>query len=537
MPPLSHDTSTGFTRLFSVTAFTDDNLIVNTRQGKVRGARAGNTYRWLGIPYAAPPVGQLRYRSPQPPLAWDGVRDALEFGSVAPQEATKLIPIPVGLKIDEDCLSLNVWVPKAAATDGRKRPVMVWVHGGAYFIGFSAQPIYNGQALADAGDVIVVTLNYRLGAVGFLDFRSFGDADHVFEANLGLRDIIAALQWVKSNIENFGGDSTQVTLFGESAGGGCVTTLMTSPKAKGLFHRAIAESAPATSVYGPERTAALAGAYLDLMGIPRDEAKTRLRELSADELASKTTAHLDYVATTWPGLVAFAPAIDGDVITDYPVNIFRAGKQMRIPLIIGTNRDEAALFKLMKSPLMPITGESLHKMFEGAAADHPELADAEKRITSAYVGYPKQAACMKVSRDAGFRMPCTWVAAAHSKVAPTWMYRFDQATPLFRLLGIGASHGTELAYVFGTLPAKVTRKTLGFLLGGLPQARVISKRMQARWAAFGRTGSPACESQPAWPNYDTDARATLLINATDSVANDPDANLRQAWGEQIVGFK
>lgn len=520
-----------------MSAFTDDNLIVDTREGKVRGSRAGNTYRWLGIPYAAPPVGHLRFRAPQPPLTWEGVRDAIEFGSVAPQEATKLIPIPPGLTISEDCLSLNVWVPRAAATDGRKRPVMLWVHGGAYFIGFSAQPVYNGQALAEEGDVIVITINYRLGAVGFLDFRSFGDEQHVFEANLGLRDIIAALQWVQGNIAGFGGDPEQVTLFGESAGGGCVTTLMASPKAQGLFHRAIAESSPATSVYGPERTAQLAGAYLDLMGISHDEAKTKLRELTAEELASKTTAHLDFVATTWPGLVAFAPAIDGDIITDYPVNIFRAGQQMRIPLIIGTNKDEAALFKLMKSPLMPITGESLHKMFAAAEAESPSLAGSEQRITAAYKGYPAQAACMKVSRDAGFRMPCTWVATAHSKVAPTWMYRFDQAPPLFRLMGIGASHGTELPYVFGTLPVKITKNNPAFLMGGLSEAHVISARMQARWAAFGRTGSPACDSAPEWPNYDTDARATLLINRHDSIADDPDGSIRQAWGEDILGFK
>ena len=524
-------------RFVPVSAFTDENLIVSTAQGQVRGSRAGSTHRWLGIPYAAPALGQLRYRAPQPPTAWEGVRDALEFGSVAPQEQTKLIPIPPGLKISEDCLSLNIWAPEEAAIDARKRPVMVWIHGGAYFIGFSAQPIYKGQALAETGDVIIVTLNYRLGAVGFLDFRSFGDDEHVFEANLGLRDIIAALQWVKANIAGFGGDPDQVTLFGESAGGGCVTTLMTSPLAKGLFHRAIAESAPATSVYGPERTAAIAGAYLDLMGIDHSEAKTKLRELTAEELASKTTAHLDYVATTWPGLVAFAPAIDGEVITAHPVEIFRAGEQMRIPLIIGTNKDEAALFKLMKSPLMPITGPSLHAMFDAVATESPEFAGAEQRITAAYAGYPKQSACMKVSRDAGFRMPCTWVAAAHSRVAPTWMYRFDQAPPLFRLLGIGASHGTELAYVFGTLPVKVNIKNPGFLLGGLKEARVISQRMQARWAAFGRNADPSCDSQPAWPQYDETSRSTLLINKTDAIANDPDGAIRQAWGEDILGFR
>lgn len=524
-------------RFVPVSAFADENLIVSTEQGQVRGSRAGSTHRWLGIPYAAPALGPLRYRAPQPPKAWDGIRDALEFGSVAPQEQTKLIPIPPGLKISEDCLSLNIWAPEDSAIDGKPRPVMVWIHGGAYFIGFSAQPVYKGQHLCENGDVIVVTLNYRLGAVGFLDFRSFGDDEHVFEANLGLRDIIAALQWVKANIANFGGDPNQVTLFGESAGGGCVTTLMTSPLATGLFHRAIAESSPATSVYGPERTAQIAGAYLDLMGIPHDEAKTKLRELTAEKLASKTTAHLDFVATTWPGLVAFAPAIDGEVITDYPLNIFRAGGQMRIPLMIGTNKDEAALFKLMKSPLMPITQPSLHALFEMVVAESPQFAGAEDRITAAYPGYPKQSACMKVSRDAGFRMPSTWVAAAHSRVAPTWMYRFDQAPPLFRLLGIGASHGTELAYVFGTLPVKVNKKNPGFLLGGLRQARLVSKRMQARWAAFGRNADPSCDSQPSWPQYDETSRSTLLINKTDSIANDPDGAVRQAWGEGILGFR
>jgi len=520
-----------------MSAFTDDNLIVSTAQGQLRGGLAGETRRWLGIPYATPPVGQLRYRAPKPPQSWEGVRDALEFGSIAPQEQTKLIPIPPGLKISEDCLSLNVWAPKDAATDGRKRPVMVWIHGGAYFIGFSAQPVYNGRALTENGDVITVTLNYRLGAVGFLDFRSFGDAEHTFEANLGLRDIIAALQWVKQNIANFGGDPDQVTLFGESAGGACVTTLMTSPKAAGLFHRAIAESSPATSIYESPRTAMIAGSYLDLMGIRHDEAKTKLREISAVELASKTTAHLDHVATTWPGLVAFAPAIDGDVITDHPVNIFRAGKQMRIPLIIGTNKDEAALFKLMKSPLMPITQSSLHKMFDSVAKESPQFEGAEARITAAYPGYPKQAACMKISRDAGFRMPDIWVAEAHSQVAPTWMYRFDQAPPLFRLMGIGASHGTELPYVFGTLPVKINKKNPGFLLGGLKTAHKISARMQARWAAFGRNADPACESQPAWPQYDATNRTTLLINAQDAVANDPDGITRAAWGNDILGFK
>ena len=526
-----------------MSAFTDDSLIVQTSAGTVRGARDGATNRWLGIPYAAAPVGDLRLRSPQPPVPWEGVRDALAFGSAAPQEPTKVIPLPVGVHIDEDCLNLNVWVPERVENDHKPRPVMVWVHGGAYFIGFSAQPIYNGRSLAENGDVIVVTLNYRLGALGFLDFTSLATPEAPFESNLGLRDVIQALRWVKENIAAFGGDPNDVTLFGESAGGGVVTTLMTVPSAQGLFHKAIAHSSPATSVYGPERARGVALAYLDLLGVSIYEAPTQLRELDAVAMAGVTTKLLNHVATTSPGTVAFAPVVDGDLITDYPVKLFRAGKAAKIPLIIGTNRDEAALFKMMKSPLMPITKPSIDEMFELVGADNPALLGIEPTVTAAYPEFPKQKGSMAISRDAGFWMPSVWVAEAHSRVAPTWMYRFDQAPPLMKLLGIGASHGTEIPYAFGTLPAKVSeRNGLIFRLGGLRLARKISRRMQAHWLSMATTSDPHTTDPDTgtvmvWPRYDEALRATLLIDATDTIVNDPNSAQRTAWGERVLGFK
>ncbi len=519
-----------------MSAFTDESLLIETTTGTVRGAHDGETHRWLGIPYAADPLGNLRLRSPQPHPAWEGVRDALEFGNVAPQEATKVIPIPVGLSIAEDCLSLNIWAPVREEGDTRARPVMLWIHGGAYFIGFSAQKVYNGRSLAEHGDVIVVTINYRLGALGFLDFSSFGDETHVFDSNLGLRDIIASLEWVKENIAAFGGDPDDVTLFGESAGGGCVTTLMTSPKAAGLFHKAIAQSSPASSVYGTERAAVVAGTYLDLIGVPHDQAKTALREMDALTLAASTTKLLDRIATTAPGTVAFAPVVDGDVVPDYPINVFRNGGAMPIPLVIGTNHDEAALFKMMKSPLMPISEAAIHEMFELVSAESPELAQMEGQITAAYKDYPKQKGAMEISRDAGFRMPSIWVAEAHSRFAPTFMYRFDTAPPLMKLLGIGASHATELPYVFGNLPDKVRNKDISFKLGGLREAHEISARMQAHWLAFAQTGDPAT-ADGVWPAYDAQTRATLIINTKDVVENDPEGEIRSVWGEEVIGFK
>jgi para-nitrobenzyl esterase len=329
------------------------------------------------------------------------VRDALEFGNIAPQVPTKLIPIPPGVHIAEDCLNLNVWAPMdaPAATRG-PRPVMVWIHGGAYFVGFSAQKMYNARPLCEASDAIIVTINYRLGALGFLDFSSFGDSEHTFDTNLGLRDIVAALKWVRENIAAFGGDPNDVTLFGESAGGGCVTTLMTSPHATGLFHKAIAQSSPVTSVYGVERATSIAATYLDLIGVDAKNAKTKLRTMDAHDLAAPTLKLLNEVSLSSPGTVAFAPVIDGDVIPEAPIDVFREGREMRIPLIIGTNHDETSLFKLMKSPLMPMHESTVEEMFNQVIAERPELAHVEGDIIAAYPDYPKQKGAMEISRDA-----------------------------------------------------------------------------------------------------------------------------------------
>ncbi len=514
-------------------AFVDPELIVKTSAGQLRGSVDGDTHRWLGIPYATPPVGSLRFASPQPAERWEGVRDALSFGDAAPQERTSLIPIPSGVGISEDCLSLNIWTPKNLQP-GVKKPVMFWIHGGAYFIGASSMPGYDGRSLAENGDVIVVTINYRLGALGWLDFSAFGSE---FERNLGLKDILLALRWVQENISGFGGDPHQVTIFGQSAGGGCVTTLMTLPQAKGLFHQAIAESSPATSVYLPERAQLVSKAYLDLLGVSNEDAAEKLRTLPAEQLASVTMKLLDYAARTWPGTVAFAPLVDGDLITEHPIDVFRAGNEHQIPLLLGTTKDEASFFKVMKSPLMPISEQGIQEMFDLVQADNPHLEISESTITSAYPAYPKQKGAMEISRDAGFFMPAVWVAEAHARHAATWMYRFDQAPPLMKLLGLGAGHASEVPYVFGNLPKKVTKKAIQFRLGGLRTAQVVSGRMQSRWLSFVNQGDPQSDTGLLWPQYEEGTRSTLLINATDTICNDPDRDVRLAWGENVVGYR
>jgi para-nitrobenzyl esterase len=518
-----------------------DPLVVQAASGAVRGTLREGFRSWRGIPYAEPPVGPLRFRSPRPPEPWTGVRDTIDYGHAAPQHENKAISLPEGVTQSEDCLTLNVLAPAATADPpGPLKPVMVWIHGGAYFAGSSAQPLFDGTHLVANGDVVYVGVNYRLGALGFLDFSSLGSDDAPFDTNLGLRDILAALHWVRQNIAAFGGDPGNVTLFGESAGAGCVTTLLTSPAAEGLFHRAIAESSPATSVYSAERAAGVARRFLALAGVPENEPQ-RLRELPVATLNQAAFDLVGAVSAETPGTLAIAPVVDGDIVPVHPIDAYRAGTQLAVPLVIGTNHDEASLFKLMKSPLMPITSVSVHAMFEEIAAERPDLVGAEARIEGAYPRFPSHQTPADLSRDAGFRMPSIWLAAAHSRVAPTRMYRFDHSPPLLKLLGIGATHGAELAYVFGNL--KIAKKDFSFDLGGLAEARRVSAVLQRRWIAFATTGepdgatdAPRAADAPDWPLYDESTRSTLVIDHGETVVGDPDAVIRAAWGDEVIGF-
>ena len=237
--------------------------VVETAYGPVRGADDGPITSWKGVRYAAPPTGDLRWRAPQPPGKWTEVADASALGRVCPQPVEPRIPIDLGAPQGDDCLTLNIWASSNIAAGDRK-PVMVWIHGGAYVLGSANQPLYNGRVLAAGGDVVVVTVNYRLGAFGFLDLSSFSTSGRRFDSNLGLRDVLLALQWVRDNIAAFGGDPDRVTLFGESAGAGIVTTLLTTPAGAGLFSAAIAQSSPATSVYDAVRGWRVAEEFLDI---------------------------------------------------------------------------------------------------------------------------------------------------------------------------------------------------------------------------------------------------------------------------------
>ncbi|MCS5717869.1 carboxylesterase/lipase family protein [Herbiconiux sp. CPCC 205763] len=526
-----------------MTLVEQETLVRHTTAGAVRGAREGGVLSWKGIPFAAAPIGDRRFRRPTAPAPWAELRDATRFGPMAPQRVLRSMDVDPGIPISEDCLSLNIWAPRGAAPANTidAKPVMVWIHGGGYFQGSTGQRYYDARHLAENGDVVAVSINYRLGVLGFVDFSSFSSSDgassfgHGFDSNVGLRDQIFALEWVRDNIARFGGDPGNVTLFGESAGGASVIALMASPLATGLFHRAIAQSAPVTSVYGQPRAASVARRFLEIVGIESEEVQ-RLRDLDPLDLVDAGAELVHEVSSQVPGTLAMAPVQGDDVLPDAPLTVFREGRAPRIPLIIGTNHDESSFFKLMRSPLLPITTESVERMFTEIAADRPEFEGVGKRITGAYPAYPRRRTPAEVSRDAGFRMPSIWLAEAHSRFAPTWMYRFDHATPLLRVTGIGATHAAELAYVFGSFAPR--GKDIVFRLGGRPEALRVSARMQARWLAFAHGRSPEADAAPLeWPQYDEAGRRTLIIDRDDAVVDDPDPEIREAWGPEVLSFR
>ncbi|MBW0015307.1 carboxylesterase/lipase family protein [Mycobacterium sp.] len=511
-----------------------DNRVVDTTYGPVRGTQDGEIRTWRGVRYAAPPAGDLRFRLPEPPERWTEVVDATSFGPACPQPSFPNMPLDLGAPQGEDCLRLNIWT-SSGTEPGDGKPVLVWLHGGAYILGSGSQPLYDGRRLAAGGDVVVVTVNYRLGALGFLDLSSFSTAGRRFDSNIGVHDVLAALRWVRDNIAAFGGDPQRVTLFGESAGAGIVTTLLAAPAAEGLFAGAIAQSSPATSVYDRERAQRVAVSVLDKMGVTPSDAG-RLVEAPIAAIIAASQEVFDEVPVRNPGTLAFVPIVDGELLHDYPVKLAQQGRTHPVPVIIGSNKREAALFRLMRSPLMPVTPRAITSMFTQIAAEQPDLQlPTQEQIVSAYSRMPRRARYLSIATDVGFRMPSVWLSEGHRRVAPVYLYRFDYSTPLLKLLLVGAAHATELPYVWGNLGAP---KDPTLKLGGVKTAKAVSKRVRTRWLNFAAYGKPAgVGGEPDWAPYQVPDRACLIIGRRDTVVRDVDAGIRAAWGTEMVSFR
>ncbi|MES2621558.1 MAG: carboxylesterase/lipase family protein [Bacteroidota bacterium] len=482
-------------------------VLARTGSGILRGTTEENICVWRGIKYAE----AERFGYPHAPPPWKGVQDALKFGAVAVQ--TKSM-ISSKEPQSEDCLFLNIWSPCA---DSLKRPVMVWIHGGSLVAGSGSQPIYNGLKLARNGDVVVVTINYRLGPLGFLYFNTPVEGNDTLGNNLGIHDQIAALQWVKENIAAFGGNPDRVTIFGESAGATSVQTLLASPAAKGLFIAAIAQSGTPAMVWTPSLADSITKKYFSFLRLNPTN-KHLLKTLPLDSLKAAQEKLLKYMLTT--DNKVFAPTIDGKVLT---ADIFSSIDQQvnaRVPLLLGTNNDESTIFvKTMKTA--PKNAKQLNEYIDRICKND------KQQVLAGYEKYPRKAAVMEILTDALFRVPNIRLSEQRLVYAPVYLYRFEWCSFFLKVTGLRSFHGIEMPFIFGS----TDRKT-GRLLKVVATKKVIkqlSGAMQKAWTNFARYGNPNGITSETWKPYTTTERATMIFDKKCSIAQDPDKIQRQAW--------
>jgi len=469
------------------------NLSIRTRHGIVTGGRADGARHWLGVPYAK----AERLGLPVAPDAWSGERSATKFGPECPQYFGSFAPIKKidAREVHEHCLVLNVWRPDT--DDTSLKPVMVWIHGGAFMAGTGN--MYDGTELAARGDIVVVTINYRLGILGFVNL------DEGIASNLGMRDQIAALEWVRDNIAAFGGDPSRVTVAGESAGAISISMLMLSEKARSLFHAAILQSGAISLPHSLDTSRRIGRRYREVLGLePFDLRRARSLDMRTLLVAQAKVHALE------PGSVPGAPWFDGEL---FPASLRDAllMPTPTMPMLAGFNREEIRTFEVFRGPpILPMTRAANERLIR----EQLPATDAAG-LLAAYAD--TKAENRALATDLTFGMPTLNFAERHSAHSPTWFYRFDYTHPL-----IGAAHGLDLAFVWKL------KGITGFLMRGgffTSKRRALADRMQAHWAHFVKHGRPLDD----WPAYSSQRRAVRLFSIADQTAEDPDAIRRTAW--------
>lgn len=485
-----------------------DSTVLSTPSGDLRGDIEGGIGVWRGVPYAEQPIGQRRFAAAEPLTPWTGVRDATEHGPLPPQAKSFVGGGRDDPKArDEACLTLTVWSPDTTAA----LPVMVWIPGGAFVYGAGQFQFYNGSRLAANGNVVVVNVTYRIGVFGGFELGDLGDG---FDDNLALRDQICALRWVRDNIASFGGDPDQVTVFGESAGATSVLALMSAPEATGLFNRAIAQSPALPLIADREFRAANTREFVRRLGVDA----AQLKMLPQRQLR-RAAGILQLKSTQTTPTLAYGLTHGTELLPLHPVEAARRGALARVPLIIGTNSHEASMFAWTKPPMLPTTRASIDNYF-ARVAPH-----AKALVLQAYPGYPRRSALVAIGSDAMFGGPTWAFADAYSEHAPTQMYRFDHFGISLRMLGLGATHGSEIVHVHHSYASFVGRKL--HPLGRRIQPGV-GRRMQRAWLDFAK-GAQDVDTDH-WPLYETGERLTRLITSTrDVMSSDPDEQRRSAW--------
>lgn len=503
--------------------------IVETQYGKVQGNEHDGLQAFKGIPFAAAPIGAQRWCAPQAPQAWSGVRATTQYGNVAWQMRLPAAG-PLSFAFDagapdrsEDCLALNVWTP---AVDGGKRPVMVWIHGGGFTGGSGSSLMYDGRHLVTRGDVVVVSVNYRLGALGFLNLNELSGGRIPATGNEGLLDQIAALRWVRENIAAFGGDPGNVTIFGESAGGMSVGALLGMPAADGLFHKAIPQSGAASTAYTLERSVEVAERFLKRLGLSANDDVDKLLAIEPGKLVTEGALH----AAAMGGMV-FQPCIDGAVMPQLPIDRVRAGGADEVAVLVGACRDEWRLFTAMDPGSAKLDDAGMMKQLRARAPGvdlghvvegYRELRDARGEAIAPVDVFAA------VETDRVFRMPGIRLAEAYAaRGRDAYQYSFSvQSSAMDGYLE--SCHAIDIGYVWGTYAMSEAAHEF---FGKRPGTAALSATVQDAWLSFARGGHPKTAALADWVPYSPASRSTAVFDTPAHVLHAPRDEERALWNE------
>ena len=485
---------------------------VQTQRGQLRGQAEGGVHVFRGVPYARPPVGDLRWRRPQPLEPWDGVRDALEFGPVSIQPPRPAAGPFAGImghsqeRTSEDCLYLNVWTP---GLDDRQRPVMVWIHGGGLSSGSGSSPAYDGAPLAARGDVVIVTINYRLGALGFLPDPVLAHGEET-EGNFGFHDMLAALHWVQAEIGAFGGDPSNVTIFGESAGGIAVGILLASPLAEGLFHHAIIQSGAADRLHTRESVADMLPFYHRELGLDLPSADD-LRRLSVEEILTAQTAlaAADPAINPAAGLHGlFNAVIEDDFLDAMPIDAVNEGRGGNVDLLAGTMRNEFTLLSAM-SGLDDMNEERALELLAPLVGGSERAGECYETCQLLRIQRGENtdplAIYNAVMTDRQYRGSTRRLLDARERAAGgTYSYLVEQRSPMFEGR-LESPHALDVPLIWGT------NDLMRDFVGDDPQVDQLSGFMMDAWINFARSGNPTTNALPGWPQYRADRPYTMVF--------------------------